>query len=51
MNRYRDFLSLCYREGIRNRKVTVNPARLAHKRKEPVGRVSSAGKNMQGCGQ
>jgi hypothetical protein len=38
MNRYRDFLSLCYREGVRNRKVTVNPARLVHKRKEPVGR-------------
>jgi hypothetical protein len=33
-NRYKAFVSLCYREGVRNGKVTVNPARLVRQRKE-----------------
>ena len=37
-NRYKALLSLCYREGIRNGKVTINPARLVRQRKEPRGR-------------
>jgi integrase len=38
-NRYKAFISLCYREGIRNNKVTVNPARLVRQRKEGGGRL------------
>lgn len=37
-NRYRSFLSLCFREGIRNRKVTLNTARLIAQKREPRGR-------------
>jgi integrase len=33
-NRYKTFLSVCYREGMRNGKVHINPARLVRKRKE-----------------
>jgi hypothetical protein len=33
-NRYKAFISLCYREGVRNGKVAVNPARLVRQRKE-----------------
>ena len=32
-NRYKAFVSLCYREGMRNGKVNVNPARLVRQRK------------------
>ncbi len=38
-NRYKAFISLCYREGIRNGKVSVNPARLVRQRKEGTGRL------------
>src|ERR1700761_3770083 len=38
-NRYKAFISLCYREGIRNGKVTTNPARLVGQRKEGAGRL------------
>lgn len=38
-NRYRAFLSLCYREGIANKKVKTNPARLVRRRREPRGRM------------
>jgi integrase len=38
-NRYKAFLSLCYREGERNGKVTANPARLVRGRKEGPGRL------------
>jgi integrase len=38
-NRYKAFISLCYREGVRNGKVTVNPARLVRQRKEGTGRL------------
>jgi len=37
-NRYKDFISIAYREGMVNGKVNINPARLIHKRKEPTGR-------------
>jgi integrase len=37
-NRYRSFLSLCYREGMRHGKVSSNPARLLGQKKEPTGR-------------
>ncbi len=37
-NRYRSFLSLCYREAIRHGKVSVNPARLLRQKREPSGR-------------
>jgi len=37
-NRYKAFISLCYREGIANGKVSVNPARSIRPRKEPKGR-------------
>src|ERR1035437_5637624 len=33
------FVSLCYREGMRNGKVTVNPAGLVEHRNENIGRV------------
>ena len=38
-NRYKAFLSLCYREGLVNSKVTSNPARLVRQRKESGGRL------------
>jgi integrase len=38
-NRYKAFVSLCYREGMRSGKVNVNPARLVRQRKEGVGRL------------
>jgi integrase len=38
-NRYKAFLSLCYREGIANEKVELNPARLVRQRKEQEGRI------------
>jgi hypothetical protein len=38
-NRYKAFISLCYREGIRNGKVTINPARLVRQRREGAGRL------------
>ncbi|MCZ6750905.1 MAG: tyrosine-type recombinase/integrase [Acidobacteria bacterium] len=38
-NRYRALLSLTYRLGIRNEKVSTNPARLAHHRLENNARV------------
>ncbi|MEG9430796.1 tyrosine-type recombinase/integrase [Terriglobus sp. ADX1] len=38
-NRYKAFISLCYREGIRNGKVSINPARLVRQRKEGAGRL------------
>jgi len=38
-NRYKAFLSLCYREGIENEKVWVNPAKLVRRKKEPTGRA------------
>ena len=38
-NRYKAFISLCYREGLRNGKVTINPARLVRHRKEDAGRL------------
>jgi integrase len=37
-NRYKAFISLCYREGVRNGKVSVNP-RLVRQRKEGTGRL------------
>ncbi len=37
-NRYRSFLSLCYREGMRHGKVTANPARLLVLKAESRGR-------------
>ncbi len=37
-NRYKAFLSLCYREGIANAKVSANPVRSVRPRKEPKGR-------------
>ena len=37
-NRYRSFLSLCYREAIRAGKVTVNVARTIPQKREPKGR-------------
>lgn len=38
-NRYKAFISLCYREGVHNGKVTVNPARLVRHRREGSGRL------------
>jgi hypothetical protein len=38
-NRYKAFISLCYRQGMRNGKVTSNPARLFSKRAESAGRI------------
>jgi integrase len=43
-NRYKAFISLCYREGIRNGKVTINPARLVRHRKEETGRLRFLGR-------
>ena len=38
-NRYKAFISLCYREGVHNNKVTVNPARMVRHRREGAGRL------------
>ena len=38
-NRYKAFLSLCYREGEHNKKVDVNPARKVRHREEDNGRI------------
>ena len=38
-NRYKAFISLCYREGVHNGKVTINPARLVRHRREGPGRL------------
>jgi integrase len=38
-NRYKAFVSLCYREGISNGKVSVNPARLLRGKRERGGRL------------
>jgi integrase len=38
-NRYKAFLSLCYRQGLENERVSVNPAKLVRRKKEPTGRV------------
>jgi integrase len=38
-NRYKAFISLCYRQGMRNEKVSGNPARLFSKRRESAGRI------------
>lgn len=38
-NRYKALISLAYKLGIRNKKVTHNPARLIPQRKEPKGRL------------
>jgi integrase len=38
-NRYKAFISLCFREGIRNGKVGSSPARLVGQRKESAGRL------------
>jgi integrase len=38
-NRYKAFISLCFREGLANGKVKANPARLVRQKKESVGRL------------
>jgi len=38
-NRYKAFVSLCFREGIHNSKVTANPARQVRHKREGVGRL------------
>ena len=38
-NRFKAFVSLAYRLGIENDRVTVNPARLVRRRKEDNGRI------------
>ena len=38
-NRYKAFISLCYRVGVRNGKAAVNPARLVRQRKEGTGQL------------
>jgi integrase len=38
-NRYKAFISLCYREGIHNSKVTTNPARQVRHKREGNGRL------------
>jgi integrase len=38
-NRYKAFISLCYREGLKNGKVQTNPARLIQQRKENNARL------------
>ncbi|CAN5675561.1 hypothetical protein BH10ACI4_BH10ACI4_11450 [soil metagenome] len=38
-NRYKAFISLCYREGVHNNKTTINPARQVRHRREGVGRL------------
>lgn len=39
VNRYRAIFSLCFRRGMENGKVSVNPARLVRHRREPRGRM------------
>lgn len=46
-NRYKAFVSLCYREGIKNRKVTSNPARELRQRKEGAGRLRYLSKDVE----
>jgi integrase len=38
-NRYKAFISLCFREGIHNGKVKSNPARQVRSKRESVGRL------------
>ena len=38
-NRYRALISLCYRQGIRNNRIKVNPARAVSQRAENNGRI------------
>lgn len=38
-NRYKAFVSLCFRQGERNGKVSGNPARLVQQQKETTGRL------------
>lgn len=38
-NRYKAFISLCYRQGERNGKVSSNPARLVQQQRESAGRL------------
>jgi integrase len=38
-NRYKAFISLCYREGVNNGKVVNNPARQVRHRRESTGRL------------
>lgn len=38
-NRYKSFISLCFREGMANGKVKSNPARLVRQKKESAGRL------------
>ncbi len=38
-NRYKAFISLCFREGIHNGKVTSNPARQVRSKRESLGRL------------
>lgn len=38
-NRYKAFISLCFREGMANGKVKANPARLLRAKKESAGRI------------
>jgi integrase len=38
-NRYKAFISLCFREGIHNGKVTSNPARQVRSKREGAGRL------------
>ena len=38
-NRYKSFMSLCFREGLANGKVKSNPARLVRQKKESAGRL------------
>jgi integrase len=45
-NRYKSLISLCYREGLRNGRVSINPARLVRQRKEPTGRKAYLSKHQ-----
>lgn len=38
-NRYKAFISLCYREGLHNNKTTINSARQVRHRREGAGRL------------
>lgn len=38
-NRYKSFISLCFREGLANGKVKSNPARLVRQKREAAGRL------------
>lgn len=46
-NRYRSFLSVCYREGQRNGKVTTNPAKLLALKRESRGRDRFLDRNAE----